>query len=201
MECLIGIQGKDFVLVAADTVSARSIVSMKQDYDKMFKLNDNLLMLVTGESGDTVQFAEYIGKNIQLYKMRNGYELSPSAAANFTRKNLADYLRSQTPYMVNLLLAGYDKDEGPSLYFMDYLASLNKLPFAAHGYGALFTMSIMDRHYYEDITLEEAKELLSKCVNEIRQRFIVNMPTFKVRCVDKDGVRDLPDIVATTTPS
>ena len=30
MECLIGIQGKDFVLVAADTVSARSIVSMKQ---------------------------------------------------------------------------------------------------------------------------------------------------------------------------
>ena len=30
MECLIGIQGKDFVLVAADKVSARSIVSMKQ---------------------------------------------------------------------------------------------------------------------------------------------------------------------------
>ena len=29
-------------------------------------------MLVTGESGDTVQFAEYIEKNIQLYKMRNG---------------------------------------------------------------------------------------------------------------------------------
>ncbi|XP_060559559.1 proteasome subunit beta type-2-like [Ruditapes philippinarum] len=201
MECLIGIQGRDFVLVAADTVSARSIVSMKQDYDKMHKLNDNMLMLVTGESGDTVQFAEYIGKNIQLYKMRNGYELSPSAAANFTRKNLADYLRSQTPYMVNLLLAGYDKDEGPSLYYMDYLASLNKLPFAAHGYGALFTMSIMDRHYYDDITLEEAMDLLSKCVNEIRQRFIVNMPTFKVRCIDKDGIRDLPNIVATTTPS
>lgn len=29
-------------------------------------------MLVTGESGDTVQFAEYIEKNVQLYKMRNG---------------------------------------------------------------------------------------------------------------------------------
>ena len=30
MECLIGIKGKDFVLVAADRTSARSIVSMKQ---------------------------------------------------------------------------------------------------------------------------------------------------------------------------
>ena len=30
MECVIGIQGQDFVLLAADTVSARSIMSMKQ---------------------------------------------------------------------------------------------------------------------------------------------------------------------------
>lgn len=29
-------------------------------------------MAVAGEPGDTVQFAEYIAKNIQLYKMRNG---------------------------------------------------------------------------------------------------------------------------------
>lgn len=197
MECLIGIQGKDFVLVAADTVSCRSIVSMKQDYDKMHKMSDKLLMLVSGEAGDTVQFAEYISKNIQLYKMRNGYELSPHAAANFTRKNLADYLRSQTPYFVNLLLAGYDKDEGPSLYFMDYLASVNKVPFGAHGYGSFFTVSILDKHYREDITVEQAVALMSKCVNEIKQRFIVNMPTFKVRVIDKDGIRDLPDIVAT----
>jgi len=199
MECLIGIQGKGFVLVAADTVSARSIVSMKQDYDKMFKLSDKLLMLVTGESGDTVQFAEYIGKNIQLYKMRNGYELSPKAAANFTRKNLAEYLRGNTPYMVNLLMAGVDTDDGPSLFFLDYLASLNKVPFAAHGYGSMFTMSIMDRHYHPDITLDQAKELMQKCVNEIKQRFIVNMPTFKARYVDKDGIHDLPDFHATTT--
>lgn len=46
------------------------------DYDKMFKLSSKLMMLVTGESGDTVQFAEYIEKNIQLYKMRNGMLLS-----------------------------------------------------------------------------------------------------------------------------
>ncbi|KAK6269337.1 hypothetical protein J4Q44_G00393470 [Coregonus suidteri] len=95
MEYLIGIQGQDFVLVAADNIAANSIIQMKQDQDKMFKLSDKILLLCVGEAGDTVQFAEYIQKNIQLYKMRNGYELSPKAAANFTRKNLADYLRSR----------------------------------------------------------------------------------------------------------
>lgn len=53
----------------------------------------------------------------------------------------------QTPYHVNLLLAGYDDTDGPGLYYMDYLAALAKAPFAAHGYGAFLTLSILDRHY------------------------------------------------------
>ena len=65
------------------------------DYDKSFKLNDKMLMSVVGESGDTTQYAEFVAKNIQLYKMQNGYNLSPKACANFTRRNLADYLRSR----------------------------------------------------------------------------------------------------------
>lgn len=57
-----------------------------------------MVMAVCGDSGDTTQFSEFIAKNIQLYKMRNGYGLSPAAAANFTRRNLADYLRSRVKF-------------------------------------------------------------------------------------------------------
>lgn len=117
------------------------------DEEKIHKMSDKLVMAVSGESGDTTQFSEYIGKNIQLYKMRNGYELSPQAATAFTRRNLADYLRSQTPYTVNLLMAGYDDDLGPQLYFIDYLASCVKVPYAAHGYGGFFSLSILDRYH------------------------------------------------------
>ena len=42
------------------------------DQDKMFKLNSKALMLVSGESGDTTYFAEYIEKNVSLYKVING---------------------------------------------------------------------------------------------------------------------------------
>lgn len=43
-----------------------------KDDDKLFKLNNHTGMLVTGEPGDKVQFAEYIQRNLQLYKMING---------------------------------------------------------------------------------------------------------------------------------
>jgi len=190
MECLIGIEGKDFVLLASDAVCARSIVKMKNDHDKMFELSDKLVMAVTGEPGDTVQFSEYIAKNIQLYKMRNGYQLSPNAAANFTRQNMAQALRSQRPKFVNMLIAGVD-DSGPALFFLDYLASMIKVPFAVHGYGGMFTLSIMDRHYKKDMNKDEAMDLMKKCITEIQKRFLVDSPQFKMRLVGKNGVEDL----------
>ncbi|XP_031850081.1 proteasome subunit beta type-2 [Nomia melanderi] len=196
MECLIGIKFKDFVLVAADMTTAHSIMVMKSDEQKIHKISDKLVMAVCGESGDTTQFSEYIGKNIQLYKMRNGYELSPKAAACFTRRNLADYLRSRTPYVVNLLMAGYDDDTGPELYFIDYLASCVNVPYAAHGYGGFFCLSILDRYHKLDSTEEEAYIIMKKCVREIHKRLIVNLPSFKIQKVSKEGIKDLDPITA-----
>ena len=83
-----------------------------------------------------VQFAEYIQANIKLYSMRNDTDLGPSAVANFVRGELARSLRSRKPYTVNLLLGGMDPiTKKPSLYWLDYLAALAPLPYAAHGYA------------------------------------------------------------------
>ncbi|XP_065062363.1 proteasome subunit beta type-2-like [Rhopilema esculentum] len=201
MEFLVGIQGDGFVLVAADKNGGRGIVRMKDDEDKMFKLNSKTLMLVSGQSGDTTYFAEYIEKNVSLYKVVNGYELTTHATANFTRKMMADYLRSYTPYTVNLLLAGYDDQDGPSLYHMDYLGALAKAPFAAHGYGSFFSMSTMDRYYKTGLNKDEALVLLQKVVDEVQKRFMISMPSFMVRCIDKDGIHRLDDFVARPIPT
>ncbi|XP_057312801.1 proteasome subunit beta type-2-like [Hydractinia symbiolongicarpus] len=200
MEFIIGIQGADFVLTASDTNGMQSIVRMKDDVDKNFALGKNLLMTICGESGDTTNFAEYIEKNIQLYKMRNGYELTPHGGANYVRKTLADFLRSRTPYNVNLLLSGCDEIDGPALYHMDYLAAMTKVPFAAHGYGSFFSLSTLDRHWKPDLSREEVMELLKKVIAQVQKRFIVNLPSFNIRITDKDGIHDMgrytPDKVA-----
>lgn len=196
MECTIGIQFKNFVLLAADKVSVFSIIVVKNDVNKIKKLTDNLALAVTGEAGDAIQFAEYISKNIQLYKIRNGYELSPDAAGTYVQRNMASYLRSRTPYMVNLLVAGYDtQTDEPALHYIDYLATATKVPYGMHGYGSFFVMGLMDRIYREDVTLEEGVEMLRKCVAEIQKRLVVSLPAFKVAVIDKDGYRDLADIV------
>ncbi|XP_041378679.1 proteasome subunit beta type-2-like [Gigantopelta aegis] len=105
MECLIGIKCDDFVLLAHDNSAGRSVLVMKQNQDKIFKLDEKLAMVVCGDTGDTVYFGEFIQKNLAYYRIRNGYALSPNAAASYTRHEMAKRLR-QAPTLVNLIMGG-----------------------------------------------------------------------------------------------
>ena len=47
-----------------------------------------------------------------------------------------------------MMLGGYDLiDDKPRLHMLDYFGADIECPYGAHGYGAMFTMSILDRHY------------------------------------------------------
>jgi len=56
-------------------------------------------------------------------------------------------------YACDSLVGGVDKEEGASLYYLDYLATLQKLDKAAFGYGAYFILTIMDTHWKEVILI------------------------------------------------
>lgn len=49
---------------------------------------------------------------------------------------------------------------------------------------------------FADITQDESYDIFKKCVKEIQKRLIINLANFKVTVVDKDGIRNLPDITA-----
>ncbi|CAL8105461.1 unnamed protein product [Calicophoron daubneyi] len=201
MECVIGIRTNEFCLLAADSRAARSICTLKHDQEKMFKFSSRIVGAVCGEAGDTTQFSEFVQQNMQLYEIRNGYELTPRGAANFTRSNLANALRSRSPYHVNMVIGGFDSKNGPELYYLDYLATLAKVPFAVHGYGSYMSLSVLDRNYRPDMSVEEAVNLLRDCVREIQKRFIVNLDRYSVQVVDKEGIRSLPDLVDFAKPA
>lgn len=99
MEALFGFVGHDFSITVSDDTAARSICVQKRHHDKSVVLNKFALLSYNGDPGDAVQFAEYIKANISLYSISNGVNLSVQAAANFTRRQLADALRTKVLFI------------------------------------------------------------------------------------------------------
>jgi 20S proteasome subunit beta 4 len=92
----------------------RGVTVLNQTDDKSRALNQHNLLIFAGESGDTIQLAEYIQANVQLYGMKNDTELNSDAVAAFTRREMADNLRTRVitvPYLLHsctFLLSFFD---------------------------------------------------------------------------------------------
>ena len=165
MDCVFGIQGSDFVLLAGDRAAISGSIIKFQDTDhKILKLSDNQLMACVGEASDKKNFSKLIKANMEYYYFQNGQRLTTDETAAYLRKELSEGIRSE-PHQCNCLVAGYDVD-GPKLYWLDYLGSYAKLLKAAHGYGAYFLYGLMDNFYKKNLSLEEAEDIIKNSLNK-----------------------------------
>ncbi len=159
----------------------------------MLELDSHKLIVGNGPLSDRAEFFEYIQKNLKLYELRNGVSLNGPACANFIRGQLAAYLR-KSPYQVNLLVAACDTEQEqllPTLHWMDHMASMVKVNFGAHGYGAHFCLSIFDREWKPDMTLEEALHVMRVCRDELEERFLVRSGKWLYKVIDAKGIRSV----------
>ncbi|KAJ1409973.1 nucleophile aminohydrolase [Ochromonadaceae sp. CCMP2298] len=188
MDTVFSLVGDGFALVVADASAARSILVFKHDEDKILALDSHKLMVGAGVPADCATFNEYVQKNLKLYELNNDIKLSTRGAANYIRGELATAMR-KGPYQTNLLLAGFDPEEGVSLFLMDYMAALSKVNFGAHGYAAAFILSVFDRDWVKGMDLAQSLEVVRKCIHELKTRFLISQPVFIIKLVDASGTR------------
>lgn len=74
---------------------------------------------------------------------------------------------------------------------IDYLGTRADLPYAAHGYAAFYTMSLLDHHYRSDMTAEDGVKLIELCNEELKRRMPIEFKGLNVKRVGKDGVSEV----------
>ena len=72
---------------------------------------------------------------------------------------------------------------------LDEYGSLQRLiQYGAHGYGSNFILSILDQGYKDGMTKVEALEVIKKCFQQLRTRYVINSPQPPcIKILDKDG--------------
>ena len=86
----------------------------------------------------------------------------------------------------------------PSIYFIDYLGTMKKMDYCAHGYPSYILLSLFDRLWkvwaigiadvQRDMTREEAVELANRCMDEMKNRFPMNEHHYITKIVSKEGI-------------
>lgn len=85
MDCVFGIAGKDFVIMASDRSVARSIIKIQDTDEKMIKLTNNQILGACGEVSDRKNFCKLVNAELNYYYYRYNQKLDTDELANYTR--------------------------------------------------------------------------------------------------------------------
>jgi proteasome beta subunit len=93
------------------------------------------------------------------------------------------------PYYVELLVGGID-EEGPHIFAMDPVGSLIEDDYTAAGTGARLAIAVVESNYRRDITVEAARELAIRAVNQAISRDPVSGDGIDLLIITRNTARE-----------
>jgi proteasome beta subunit len=81
-------------------------------------------------------------------------------------------------------------DEGPSLYVLDVLGSLIPDKYTVVGSGTEVAIGVLEDGYRDDITVEEAKELVTRTIKSAISRDIMSGDGIDLLIITKEGTTE-----------
>ena len=169
----LGIICKDGVVVAAEKKSTMGYLVASKETEKIIPIADHIVLTTAGASGDAQTLARYMKAEIKLYEIQNQKRIPVKAAATL----LANILQGSKyfPYYVQLIVAGYDDDEGPAVYSLDAIGGMEReKKFFSTGSGSPIALGVLEAEYKEGISVKEAKELAYKAIKSAVERDIAS---------------------------
>ena len=170
----VGIVCKDGVVLAAERKATMGYLVASKEDTKISQIMPHIAITQAGMVGDIQALTRYITAEASLYELRNKKKIPVAAAANLLANILYSGRWSFFPYMVQLIMAGYD-DKGPNLFILHPDGSqLEEKKFFSTGSGSPMAFGVLEALFKEGISMDEGKKMAVKAVKAAVERDIAS---------------------------
>jgi proteasome beta subunit len=182
----LAVRFRDGVVIAADKrVSAGYVVNKK--FDKISMLDKSIGMAISGSVSDAQSLIDLLKAELQLYKFDNGVNPTVKTAASLAATIFHSGYRSLQFYMVYPIIGGVD-EQGSHIYGLDASGSLTTDDYMATGSGQLFSISILEDGWKEDMTKDEAITLAKRALRMSTSRDLYSGDGMDFYIITKEGL-------------
>ena len=183
----VGLIFQDGVILAAEKRVTYGYFVMSKGGKKVFKITDQIGVACAGLVGDMQILAKEMEAQANLYSMDVGRKISVRSAAKLMANVL--FNRRYAPLITQTIVAGLDQ-EGASLYVLDVLGSLIPDKYAAVGSGTEIAIGVIEEGYRENLTLKEAKDLVTRSVKSAISRDATSGDGVDFLIITSDGITE-----------
>jgi len=183
----VGVVCQNGVILASEKRISYGYLVVSKGGKKVFKITDHIGAACAGLVSDMQILVREVEAYGNLFGLDVGRSISVRAAAKLMSNLL--FGRRLAPLITQTIVGGIDEEEA-SLYVLDILGSVIPDKYAVVGSGTEIAMGVIEEGYKEDLTMEEAKDLVVRAIKSAISRDIMSGDGIDFLLITKDGTRE-----------
>jgi len=180
----VGVVCPKGVILASEKRVSYGYLVVSKGGKKVFKITDSIGAACAGLVSDMQILVREVEAYANLFNLDVGRSISVRAAAKLMSNLL--FGRRLAPLITQTIVGGID-EEGATLYVLDILGSVIPDKYAVVGSGTEIAMGVVEEGYREDLTMEEAKDLVVRAIKSAISRDIMSGDGIDFLLITKDG--------------
>ncbi|CAI4791239.1 BBL_G0050180.mRNA.1.CDS.1 [Saccharomyces cerevisiae] len=157
---IVGVKFNNGVVIAADTRSTQGPIVADKNCAKLHRISPKIWCAGAGTAADTEAVTQLIGSNIELHSLYTSREPRVVSALQMLKHHLFKYQGHIGAY---LIVAGVDPT-GSHLFSIHAHGSTDVGYYLSLGSGSLAAMAVLESHWKQDLTKEEAIKVASDAI-------------------------------------
>ncbi len=183
----LGLIYKDGVMLVADRRASYGTFVLSKNARKIFRVSERIGIVSAGFISDMQTLVREARYNANMFRLHNNREMNARALAKFMSNAL--FSSRTAPLMTQTIVAGFDKGE-KSVIVLDALGSLIEDRYTAVGSGSEVALGVLEADYKENMTYEEAKDLIVRTVKAALARDSASGNGIDLLVIDEKGTRE-----------
>jgi len=177
----------DGVILASEKRVSYGYLVVSRVGKKVFKITPRIGAACAGLVSDMQILVREVEAYANLFKLDAKRSIPVKSAAKLMSNLL--FSRRLFPLITQTLVGGID-EEGASLYVLDILGSVIPDKYAAVGSGAQIAVGVLEEGYKENMTVKEAKELVTRAVKSAVSRDIMSGDGVDFLVITSEGIQE-----------
>ena len=188
---VMAVKYRDGVMVAADTSITYGSMCKVKDARRIVKLNDECVMACSGEMADAQDLEKQLRQKVEEDEIaQDGATfMRPLDYFNFVARQNYQRRLKMNPLWCSTVVGGVDKETGePFLGVSDLYGTKLQEDFVLTGLGNYFCQVIMQNRRRDDMSEQEARELILDCMKVMFYRDKKAHDKVQISTITKAGV-------------
>ncbi|EDV96960.1 proteasome subunit beta type-4 [Drosophila grimshawi] len=187
---VLGIRYNAGVLIAADTLITYGSMARYQNVDRIFKINNRILLGGSGDFADVQCIMRSIDQKIIEDQYQN-CSTKPNSLATWMTRVLYNRRLCENPLNIDVIIAGIDECGLPYLANVDMRGGIYEDYVLATCFANQYCVPLVceSKPRDRDFTFAEAIDLIRSCMQALYYRDTHSIPLYTVGDCNADGCR------------